>query len=823
MFENEKNEITQSGIEELAQETTPEEKKEMEIPVFLKEKKDKVPKEKKVKEPKKSKEPKAPKEKKVKEPKEPKAPKEKKVKEPKKPKAPKEKKVKEPKVPGEKKEGRKPDFSKVTGAVKSVKWSKLYDNKAVKFLSEKRGEMGRSIMGTLATSAILPVIFMVIMGVVSYVTASNALVSNTEESATATVVAVADYLGVICDNISSKAAELVSDSDIKDYYQKLYQNRGDSDAEDTLSAAKSTLGQAKISNKYMFSYSIIPVGGKIATSLTGALPDDHWALYEASVEGQAFAADSKLKSAWFGYHHFVDEYYYATSDKYGLAFFREFIQNDAMLVLDIDINVLTEMLMNMDAGEGSIKGIVAPDGREIGVIDGAEEAYTIDGVETSWFTGTKYFEKYKDSETAGAEEVTVGLKKYLYIYAPVENTGIMLCALIPQDTLVADAQPIFWLTVLVVVIAGVIAMFNGISIANGIKRTLQHVIGDLEKVEKGDLSVSFTVKRKDEFLQLATGLNNMLGGIRQLITDTSRFGEEVNSMSEELATNASDLKEAMDQVLVAVDEVSSGAQHQAEETENSNEKMRGLSDNLTVISDKTASMETMADAVMSSVEKGQEIVDVLTDKAGKTSALTKELSIEMEAVDKRTKEIEGFVQIINEIAGQTNLLSLNASIEAARAGEHGRGFSVVAEEIRKLADQSKESANKIKEIVGGITETTKRTSLAAKSTDDMMKEQMDALDSTVTVFQEIRDTTLGLVDNLRKTVDGMSRIMNEKSEVGDSLQNIASISEQAAASVEEINATISEQVNMIIKLAEKADALKGQMTDMNSSLEKFQL
>ncbi|MBQ8823580.1 MAG: methyl-accepting chemotaxis protein [Lachnospiraceae bacterium] len=811
MFEEDKNVTTQPGNEEIAELFTPEEKKEMKIPVFLKEKKvkePKAPKEKKVKEPK------EPKEKKVKEPK---PPKEKKVKEPK---APKEKKVKEPK---EKKEGKKLDFSKAAGAVKSVKWSKLYDNKVVKFLSEKRGEMGKSIMGTLTTSAILPVIFMVIMGVVSYATASNALVSNTEESATATVVAVADYLGVICDNISSKAAELVSDSDIKNYYQKLYQNRGDTEAEDTLSAAKSTLGQAKISNKYMFSYSIIPLGGKIATSLTGALPDDHWALYEASVEGQAFAADKKLKSAWFGYHHFVDEYYYATSDKYGLAYFREFIQNDAMLVLDIDINVLTEMLMSMDTGEGSIKAIVAPDGREIGVMDGAEAAYTIDGVENSWFTGSKYFEKYKDSETAGAEEVTVGLKKYLYIYAPVEGTGIMLCALIPQDTLVADAQPIFWITVLVVLIAGVIALFNGISIANGIKRTLQGIISDSEKVEKGDLSVNFTVKRKDEFLQLANGLNNMLGGIRQLITDTSKFGEEVNVMSEELAENASDLKEAMDQVLIAVDEVSSGAQHQAEETENSNEKMQGLSDNLTIISDKTASMETMADAVMSSVEKGQEIVDILTDKADKTSALTKELSIEMEAVDKRTKEIEGFVQIINEIAGQTNLLSLNASIEAARAGEHGRGFSVVAEEIRKLADQSKESANKIKEIVGGITETTKRTSVAAKSTDDMMKEQMAALESTVTVFQEIRETTLGLVDNLRKTVDGMNRIMTEKVEVGDSLQNIAAISEEAAASVEEINATISEQVNMIIKLAEKADTLKGQMTDMNSSLEKFQL
>lgn len=712
---------------------------------------------------------------------------------------------------------------KAAGAAGGIQWRRIYDNRVVHFLAEKRSEMGRSIMLTLTTSAVLPVAFMVLMGIVSYTTASNALVSNAEESAKATVMAVSEYLGVICDNISAKAAELVSDSNIKNYYQKLYADRGDSSAEDVLSAAKSTLGQAKISNQYLFSYSIIPMGGKIATSLTGALPDDHWALYEESAEGKAFAADKGLKSAWFGYHSFVDEYYYATPEKYGLAYFREFIQNDAMLVLDIDIDVLTKMLQNMDTGEGSIKAIVAPDGREIGVREGENEPYTIEGGDESWFTGSRYYEKYKAAEEAGAEEITVGLKRYLYIYAPVGKTGIMLCTLIPKDTLVADAQPIFWTTVLMVLVAAVIALFNGISIASGIKRTLSHIIDDLQKVEKGDLSVSFTSKRKDEFRQLTGGLNNMLSGIRKLITDTASFGEVVNSTSEELAGSAANLREAMDQVLIAVDEVSTGAQSQAEETENSNEMMRGLSDNLTTISDKTVSMENMADEVMDSVERGRHIVDVLTEKADKTSALTKELSIEMEAVDKRTKEIEGFVQLINEIAGQTNLLSLNASIEAARAGEQGRGFAVVAEEIRKLADQSKESANKIKEIVGGITETTKRTTLAAKNTDGMMTEQMEALKSTVEVFGEIRKTTLDLVDDLHKTVEGMNRIMEEKVEVGDSLQNIATISEQAAASVEEINATISEQVHMIIKLAGRADDLKAQMTDMSASLEKFQV
>ncbi|MBQ7777246.1 MAG: hypothetical protein IJ379_15110, partial [Lachnospiraceae bacterium] len=122
-----------------------------------------------------------------------------------------------------------------------------------------------------------------------------------------------------------------------------------------------------------------------------------------------------------------------------------------------------------------------------------------------------------------------------------------------------------------------------------------------------------------------------------------------------------------------------------------------------------------------------------------------------------------------------------------------------------------------------ITETTNRTSESAKATEAMMQEQTTALHDTVAIFQDIREATVELVEKLHIAGNSMEQIMNEKEDVGDSLQNIAAISQQAAASVEEINATLSEEMQTLVHLSEDANNLKEQMEIMNSSMEKFQV
>ena len=766
-----------------------------------------------------------------------KLPKEKPVKAPKE-KLPKEKKEKPVKAPKEKKP-RDPNQKNVLQSTKEKIGAFLAKRQAASESNlqkpAKTSKRTGSIMTILMVTCIVPVVLMVVLGIVSYITASNAILNQTQNSAMATVDAVADYTNMVCNVVTTKATEIVSNAEVAGYYQKLYKKPNDPEAKSAIANIKNLLLQTQKSNTYISSGTIIPIGGDGVTTMVGKFPDDAGTIFAESEEGKYFFESGKI-AGWRGYHEFADEQLKGSSNGYAFAYYRKFLQNNTMLVMDVSMESVKDILLNMDIGEGSVRALVSNDGREIGL---EEEKITInetDGRMTGdfygmgteehnghYFVGSWFYEETKENKEGGYLDVKVNGDPYFYFYSPVGTTGIMLCTLIPQDNLLAEARSIAYMTVAFVLVAAIIALLLGGSIAGGIRKTLNIIVKGLKRVGAGDLTVEFNIRRNDEFRILTNDLNQTLSGIRSLIDDTRNFGEQVNTMSGELAVNTYDINESMKQVIRAVEEVAEGTQNQASETENSNMKMISLAENLNDISGQTEVMEKMADNVMNSVESGNQIMDVLNQKSETTAEITKELSEEILEVENRSKEIQGIIGVINNIAEQTNLLSLNASIEAARAGEAGRGFSVVAAEIRKLAEQSKDSANQIKKIVMGITETTTKTSESARAAEAMMQEQTAALHDTVAIFQDIREATVELVQKLHIAGDSMDQIMKEKEDVGDSLQNIAAISEQAAASVQEINATLNEEMMTITHLAEEAEDLKGQMEIMNSSLEKFQV
>lgn len=678
---------------------------------------------------------------------------------------------------------------------------------------------GKSIMKSLMITSILPVLLMIVLGIVSYQTASNAILKQCKESATATVSAVSDYFNVICESISSRGAELVTNSTIKDYY-KNYDKKDEAFA-DKYTTIQSLMNQMKIANDYLFSYSFIPEKGKTVSSLTGSLPDDYYALFEETAAGTYFKENPTATSTWLGYHSFVDENLKTQPSNYAFAYFQKMVQTDTILVLDIDISVVEGILNDLDIGDDSIKALVSSDGREIGMIQGKEGFYNVDGSGEYWFVGTDYYNESVANGVAESQTVRLGTKKYVYLYAPIENTGISLCVLIPQSTLLEDAGAIGYITFFIVLIAGVIAISTGTIIAQSIRSTVKHLVGGLEEAEKGNLSVKFTTKRKDEFLILTNSLNNTLSGIRSLLRDTQTFGDKVGVMSTELAERTSSMNESMQEILRAVEEVANGTQTQAEETDLSNQKMIGLSENINDASEKTQTMEGLADEVMNAVDKGQVIVNGISKNADATVEITRTLSKEIEDVNKHSVEIRNIINVIDSIAGQTNLLSLNASIEAARAGSYGRGFAVVAEEIRKLADQSKESSKQIQEIILRITEATDRTSQSAAETERRIHEQVEQFRQTVAIFTAIKDCAVALIDELHLTVENMKQVDLDKEEVSDSIRNIAAVSEQAAASIQEVTATLNNQTQMMEYLSDEAEELTAQMNILNASMEKF--
>lgn len=681
----------------------------------------------------------------------------------------------------------------------------------------------QKIQTVLVGAFLVPVVFIVILGVVSYQKASSTIVEKYKESSVSAISAASLYYEILCETVSSKATEIVMDSDTSSYYEKYYDNTS-AKAADCFRSVKQNLIHISSSADYIYAYNVLAEKGTQITSKSKAVPADAYQGLTESAEA-SYIFGGTNRNVWLGKHTYLDEEMEMHREEYGLTFVQKFMRADAVLLLDVTIEAVKDPLTNMTFGKDSYKAIITKDGREIIL----QEAVGEDGelveqdIADPIFGETEFFQTSLESKEAGSAEVKYNGKRYLYVYAPVGDTGIMLCGLIPYANLTSEAADIRNMTIILVILATIMAMGIGSAIAIGISKTMKLMIHSLDKVAEGDLTVAFETKRKDEFRSLNDSLNNTLTGIRGLMTDVKGFGMEVNELSGNVAMTADTIDTSMQDIANAVDEVARGVVTQAEETENCSRKMQEFSEQIVTVCDQAESMGGMADKAIDAVNRGKVIIEDLNKQSETTVRLTKELGQDIVNVKTQSDEIEKIINVINEIAEQTNLLSLNASIEAARAGENGRGFSVVADEIRKLADQSMQAGNQIKGIVANIRKTTKQTTDSAQKTEEYIYKQADSLEETITVFGYINNCVDELVTGLQAMAESMKGIGEEKDDVEDSIRNISAVSEEAAAATEEVTATLSEQVTSISRLTEKAEQLAARVRSLEEATSQFEV
>lgn len=340
-------------------------------------------------------------------------------------------------------------------------------------------------------------------------------------------------------------------------------------------------------------------------------------------------------------------------------------------------------------------------------------------------------------------------------------------------------------------IAFVIVLFLVLQIV----KTLDGAVVNLNQVAKGVLNLEMRPKllqRGDEVGDMTRSIQSLLDSLREILTNITTSSKSLEEFSNTFTTSFDVITDSINDINTAVDEIANGATGQAGETQNANERVNEMGK---ALDETAANIETLNDSSIKMKEYNKtashnlrELYDI-TEKTKNSVLLVQD---QTNLTNQSAQKIREATDLIADIAGQTNLLSLNASIEAARAGENGKGFAVVADEIRQLSEQSRQSAEKIAEIVNTLLENSNTSVHTMNDVAENIQTQNQKLVETGTMFKSLNTEINGVTDAIEQIREQTITLDNHKSTVLGIVDSLASIAQENAASTEETSASMIE-------------------------------
>ena len=651
-------------------------------------------------------------------------------------------------------------------AEKEMKQAEKEKKKAAKNAAQKTsGFRLLGIRNKIVICFLVPIAFMIVIGVSAYQKAAEGLREKFQESTLQTIAMSKEYIEMSCDFIKAEGLKYAFDGDVGKYLQGTVDSP--IELKEIMKSIDTDMISSSTSIPFINNLHIIPrSGSNVITTANNNNSDGFYDEYKELV-----AKDKNIES-WIDSHPLLDEKLELQED-YIMAFEILSRSKNGCVVIDIKSAEIKGLLEGVDLGEGSIIGFITENGREIIVeqLEEGQESILAEGEKV--FFGQDFYGAVNAEQLQGTAEIRFHDDAYLFFYSRSETIeDITVCALVPMGVVTSQAQEIKTTTVVLTILACIIALIVGVMVAGGIQANMSRFSRRFGEVAKGDLTVTVEAKSRDEFQNLAGSATNMIANTKNLVNKVTNATNELEKSAGSVEEVSEAINDCSQDITHAIEEIHEGIGRQSENALECVARTDTLSNELQEVNRVIEKVEALVSENETMINRGMEYVQLLGERAHTTTEITSEVGSSIESLKKEYEIINSFVETITSISEQTNLLSLNASIEAARAGDAGRGFAVVAEEIRKLADDSAKAAGEIQHNVSHIMRQTESSVQNAQQAQKMVDLQTEAVEQVIKVFGDMRKQMSTLAEGLEEIVTSMEKADAERN---DAVQGLSLI------------------------------------------------